>query len=145
MKNKKLFKNQGKHAKRTKNELPSITRALIKTFGKTYAWGSFIKLFNDAAQFAGPAVMKGLIIFVRSQTSETPQPMFIGYLLAITMYKKNLLLKYLALFARLGAILSDGLILSVTTAIFKIFTIHVIYIWHIIYCCLRRRCPRSWP
>ena len=35
----------------------------------------------------------------------------------------NLLLKYLALFARLGAILSDGLISSVTTAIFKIFTI----------------------
>ena len=86
MKNKKLFPNQGKHEKRPKNELPSITRALIKTFGKTYAWGSFIKLFNDAAQFAGPAVMKGLIIFVRSQTSETPQPMFIGYLLAITMY-----------------------------------------------------------
>ena len=66
--------------------MPSITRAMIKTFGFTFLRGSCIKIFNDASQFVGPIVMKALIIFVRSQTSADPQPMINGYFLAVVMY-----------------------------------------------------------
>jgi ATP-binding cassette subfamily C (CFTR/MRP) protein 1 len=67
-------------------ELPSLTRALYQTFGTYYLRGTFLKIFNDASQFVGPTIMKSLIIFVRSQTTDTPQPIINGYLLAVTMY-----------------------------------------------------------
>ena len=86
LRNKKTTLQRGKDEKVPKEEIPSITRALIKTFGWTYAKGSFIKIFNDLSQFVGPVVMKALIIFVRSQTTATPQPMINGYLLAVVMY-----------------------------------------------------------
>ena len=77
---------RNKDEKVPSEEMPSITRAMIKTFGWTFLRGSCIKIFNDASQFVGPIVMKALIIFVRSQTSADPQPMINGYFLAVVMY-----------------------------------------------------------
>lgn len=71
---------------------PNLLKALVRTFGRRFfLGGTCLKVFNDASQFVSPVIMKQLIMFVRSQQTETPAPLWHGYGLAAVMYVAMLL------------------------------------------------------
>ncbi|XP_058124357.1 multidrug resistance-associated protein 1 isoform X3 [Anopheles coustani] len=61
--------------------IASILPALIKTFGGTFLFGSFLKLGQDLLTFASPQILKLIIGFVGSD-----EPMWKGLLYAITLF-----------------------------------------------------------
>ncbi|XP_052866594.1 multidrug resistance-associated protein 1 isoform X1 [Anopheles cruzii] len=84
--NEATYKKMGNSARvdfrTTKSKsIASILPALVKTFGGTFAFGSFLKLGQDLLTFASPQILKLLINFVGSD-----DPMWKGLLYAIAMF-----------------------------------------------------------
>ncbi|XP_049538576.1 multidrug resistance-associated protein 1 isoform X1 [Anopheles darlingi] len=79
----KKFGNTGRVDFRTtkSKSIASILPALVKTFGGTFLFGSFLKLGQDLLTFASPQILKLLINFVSGD-----DPMWKGLLYAITMF-----------------------------------------------------------
>ncbi|KAM0749801.1 hypothetical protein T439DRAFT_39861 [Meredithblackwellia eburnea MCA 4105] len=65
---------------------PSLTGALIASFGGPFMVAAIFKFLQDCLSFAQPQLLKRLLIFVNSYGSSTPEPAFHGYLIAITMF-----------------------------------------------------------
>uniref|UniRef100_A0AAG5CVY7 ABC-type glutathione-S-conjugate transporter n=1 Tax=Anopheles atroparvus TaxID=41427 RepID=A0AAG5CVY7_ANOAO len=80
---KKLGANSARVDFRTtkSKSIASILPALIKTFGGTFLFGSFLKFGQDLLTFASPQILKLIIGFVGSD-----EPMWKGLLYAITLF-----------------------------------------------------------
>ncbi|XP_014673768.1 PREDICTED: multidrug resistance-associated protein 1-like [Priapulus caudatus] len=71
----------------SKQVQPSLVVAMAKTFGVTFAAGSFFKLLNDLLTFVSPQILKRLIGF----TSDPAEPTWRGYMYAGIMFAAALL------------------------------------------------------
>ncbi|RDI78769.1 hypothetical protein Vi05172_g11350 [Venturia inaequalis] len=65
---------------------PSVWRALIKSFGRPYLGFVPVKLAGDILSYAQPTLLRMLISFVDSYQTETPDPPFRGFLIAMAMF-----------------------------------------------------------
>uniref|UniRef100_T1JBH2 Uncharacterized protein n=1 Tax=Strigamia maritima TaxID=126957 RepID=T1JBH2_STRMM len=65
---------------------PSILKALVKSFGASFAMGSFLKLINDLLLFVNPLILELLIKFVSGN-----EPMWRGYLYVGLIFASSIL------------------------------------------------------
>ncbi|TID23587.1 abc metal ion transporter [Venturia nashicola] len=69
---------------------PSVWRALFKSFGKPYLGFVPVKLAGDFLSYTQPTLLRMLISFVDSYRTETPDPPFRGFLIAMAMFTVSL-------------------------------------------------------
>jgi ATP-binding cassette subfamily C (CFTR/MRP) protein 1 len=69
---------------------PSVWKALLKSFGKPYLGFVPVKLAADTLSYMQPTLLRMLIGFVDSYRTETPDPPFRGFLIAMAMFSVSL-------------------------------------------------------
>ncbi|KAE8148597.1 P-loop containing nucleoside triphosphate hydrolase protein [Aspergillus avenaceus] len=65
---------------------PSLWMALFKSFGSPYFRGAVIKCGSDALSFVQPQLLRILIDFINSYTTDDPQPVIRGVAIALGMF-----------------------------------------------------------
>ncbi|RHZ60076.1 hypothetical protein Glove_359g26 [Diversispora epigaea] len=79
-----------KFEEKWKNELtkknPSLIKVISLTFGGPFIFAALFKFLQDMLNFVQPQLLKMLMIFVRSQGEENPQPALWGYYIAVMMF-----------------------------------------------------------
>ncbi|KAK9476428.1 P-loop containing nucleoside triphosphate hydrolase protein [Lipomyces japonicus] len=70
---------------------PSLTLALVKSFGSSYLIAILFKLSGDVLAFTQPRLLRNLIVFVNSYNTENQQPISAGVIVAIGMFSCSFL------------------------------------------------------
>lgn len=65
---------------------PSLWMALFRSFGGPYFRGACIKTVSDCLNFAQPQLLRLLLSFISSYTSDNPQPVARGVAIALGMF-----------------------------------------------------------
>jgi len=65
-----------------RGSMPSLTKALFRSFGPMYLVAVFLKWVYDTLMFVGPLILNRLISFLGSQSGNAPEPLLhgIGYI-----------------------------------------------------------------
>ncbi|RUS27181.1 ABC transporter transmembrane region-domain-containing protein [Jimgerdemannia flammicorona] len=64
---------------------PSLLRVLIATFGSPFAFAAIFKGLQDALQFTQPILLRELMKWVNSYSTDAPEPGYIGVFIAVAM------------------------------------------------------------
>lgn len=72
--------------KQLRRKKPSIWIAMFEAFGGPFAIGSLFKVTQDILAFVQPQLLKKLISFVMSYSTDTPQPVVQGLAIALAMF-----------------------------------------------------------
>lgn len=65
---------------------PSLVIALLKSFGGPFILASMFKFIQDALAFAQPQLLKRLLMFVNTYSTDSPEPAFHGSIIAVGMF-----------------------------------------------------------
>jgi len=65
---------------------PSLTKALLQSFGPALLLGGSFKVVQDILQFTQPQMLKYLIRFVNTYNSDFPEPILKGFMIVIGMF-----------------------------------------------------------
>lgn len=85
-KRKKALPKQKEVKEGEKAPRPSLTGALTAAYGGPFFTAAVFKLLQDCLAFAQPQLLKRLLQFVATYRTETPEPAFHGYILALGMF-----------------------------------------------------------
>lgn len=77
-------RTQAKHIPSSCNS-PSLTISVLKAFGGPFILASLFKLIQDALAFAQPQLLKRLLAFVGSYSTDKPEAPFHGSIIACGM------------------------------------------------------------
>ncbi|KIR43264.1 metal resistance protein ycf1 [Cryptococcus deuterogattii 99/473] len=80
------WKSQAEQVKAGKKKSPSLKIALVKAYGGPYIVAGILKALYDMLNFLQPQLLRLLLNFVSSYTSERPMPPVTGYAIAILMF-----------------------------------------------------------
>ncbi|KAI1297750.1 hypothetical protein EDD11_006989 [Mortierella claussenii] len=69
-----------------KKPKPSLIWTLAKAFGGPFYIGGIWKFINDSLGFLLPLLLREMLRFVISYKTETPQPLYRGYIIAVLMF-----------------------------------------------------------
>jgi ATP-binding cassette subfamily C (CFTR/MRP) protein 1 len=69
-----------------KKKYPSLWLAMFRSFGAPYFRGAAIKTISDILNFAQPQLLRLLITFVASYSTDRPQPIIRGAAIALAMF-----------------------------------------------------------
>ncbi|GAQ44111.1 hypothetical protein AtubIFM55763_002709 [Aspergillus tubingensis] len=69
-----------------KKSKPSLSLALIKSFGGSFLRGGMIKCGSDTLAFVQPQLLRLLINFINSYRTDEPQPVIRGVAIALAMF-----------------------------------------------------------
>jgi ABC-type multidrug transport system fused ATPase/permease subunit len=65
---------------------PSLTNALIKSFGTPFVIGGFFKLIQDCIAYTQPQLLKQLILFVNDYHNDPSIPLTKGFMIVFAMF-----------------------------------------------------------
>ncbi|PYH93177.1 P-loop containing nucleoside triphosphate hydrolase protein [Aspergillus ellipticus CBS 707.79] len=69
-----------------RKEKPSLSWALIKSFGGSFLRGGIIKCGSDALAFVQPQLLRLLISFINTYRTDEPEPIIRGVAIALAMF-----------------------------------------------------------
>ncbi|KAF9199094.1 hypothetical protein BGZ49_010827 [Haplosporangium sp. Z 27] len=101
-----------------KKKNPSLLRALARAFGKPFFIAGIWKAANDILGFLQPVLLRELLRFVMSYKTESPQPLYRGYTIAVLMFlcsitQTTVLHQYFHLCFRTGMHIKAGLVTAI--------------------------------
>ncbi|CAK8671761.1 unnamed protein product [Clavelina lepadiformis] len=96
-----------------KKRMPSLLKALLKSFGPFFLISTFLKILNDVLTFVSPQLLSGMINFAKSNN-----PVWQGYSLAVLLFltaivKSIILQQYFHVCFTVGMRLRSGVITAV--------------------------------
>lgn len=80
------WKSQAEQVKAGKKKSASLKIALVKAYGGPYIVAGILKALYDMINFLQPQLLRLLLNFVSSYTSERPMPPVTGYAIAVLMF-----------------------------------------------------------
>ncbi|ORY04586.1 metal resistance protein YCF1 [Basidiobolus meristosporus CBS 931.73] len=80
------FQDVWQHELSQEKKEPSLVWTLAKSFGLPFLCGAFFKVLQDILAFVQPQLLKQLMGFVGSQSTDDPEPAYRGYSIAGAMF-----------------------------------------------------------
>ncbi|ORX44614.1 multi drug resistance-associated protein MRP [Hesseltinella vesiculosa] len=74
-----------------KRKNPSLARALLKLCGWPYVFAGAVKIIKDVLQYTQPLLLKQLIIWISSYSTDSPLPAHQGILIAVCMFAASMI------------------------------------------------------
>ncbi|KAG0202488.1 hypothetical protein BGX28_005009 [Mortierella sp. GBA30] len=104
--------------KELKKEHPSLIRALARAFGRPFYVAGVWKAVNDILGFMQPVLLREMLRFVMSYKTDSPQPLYKGYIIACLMFacsvsQTTVLHQYFHLCFRTGMHIRAGLVTAI--------------------------------
>ncbi|CAK8671759.1 unnamed protein product [Clavelina lepadiformis] len=96
-----------------KKKMPSLFKALLKSYGPFFLVSTFLKILNDVLTFVSPQLLSGMITFTKSDN-----PVWQGYVLAVLLFvsaivQSIILQQYFHVCFTVGMRLRSGVIAAV--------------------------------
>ncbi|KAF9356142.1 hypothetical protein BGX34_010083 [Mortierella sp. NVP85] len=104
--------------KELKKPKPSLIRAISSAFGRPFYIAGLWKAVNDILGFLQPVLLREMLRFIMSYKTDTPQPLYRGYTIAILMFicsvsQTTVLHQYFHLCFRSGMHIRAGLVTAI--------------------------------
>ncbi|KAG8788253.1 hypothetical protein FRC12_014784 [Ceratobasidium sp. 428] len=84
-------KLQQQWSRQLRSSKPSLWSALFRAYGGPYAVAALLKLVRDALSFAGPQLLRFLLMFVARYQAGEAKSTFLGWVIALAMFVVSIL------------------------------------------------------